>query len=87
MLLKCPMYSKSPQQHMGRAGHSHPEAHVDLDLGKVENPTGNSTPLTLVGEQKFRRDRVAMTMGVSENVVYPIFPNGFHDQTIPMKNG
>ncbi len=25
------------------------EAHVDLDLGPVENPTGNSTPLTLVG--------------------------------------
>eukprot|EP00435_Cladocopium_sp_Y103_P042201 s1187_g11.t1 len=25
------------------------KAHVDLDLGKVENPTGNSTPLTLVG--------------------------------------
>lgn len=24
-------------------------AHVDLDLGPVENPTGNSTPLTLVG--------------------------------------
>ena len=26
-------------------------------------------------------------MGVSENVVYPIVPNGFADQTIPMKNG
>ena len=26
-------------------------------------------------------------MSVSENVVYPIVPNGFADQTIPMKNG
>ena len=26
-------------------------------------------------------------MGVSESVVYPIVANGFHDQTIPMKNG
>ena len=26
-------------------------------------------------------------MGVSENGVYPIVPNGFADQTIPMKNG
>ena len=26
-------------------------------------------------------------MGVSENVVYPIVPNGFADQTIPMNNG
>ena len=26
-------------------------------------------------------------LGVSENVVYPIVPNGFADQTIPMKNG
>ncbi|CAK9071665.1 Hypothetical protein SCF082_LOCUS35408 [Durusdinium trenchii] len=25
------------------------QAHVDLDLGPVENPTGNSTPTTLVG--------------------------------------
>ena len=25
------------------------KAHVDLDLGPVENPTGNSTPTTLVG--------------------------------------
>ena len=25
------------------------EAHVDLDLGPVQNPTGNSTPTTLVG--------------------------------------
>ena len=25
-------------------------------------------------------------MGVSENVVYPFLPNGFADQTIPMKN-
>ena len=26
-------------------------------------------------------------MGVSENVVYPIVPNGFADQTIPFLNG
>ena len=26
-------------------------------------------------------------MGVSENVVYPIVPNGFADTLIPMKNG
>ena len=26
-------------------------------------------------------------MGVSENVVYPIVPNGFADHIIPMKNG
>ena len=26
-------------------------------------------------------------LGVSENVVYPIVPNGFHDQTIPIFNG
>ena len=26
-------------------------------------------------------------MGVSENVVYPIVPNGFADHSIPMKNG
>ena len=26
-------------------------------------------------------------MGVSENVVYPIVPNGFADHEIPMKNG
>ena len=26
-------------------------------------------------------------LGLSENVVYPIVPNGFADQTIPIKNG
>ena len=28
-----------------------------------------------------------VNMGVSENVVYPIVPNGFADHYIPMKHG
>ena len=30
---------------------------------------------------------ICLHMSLSENVVYPIVPNGFADQTIPMKNG